>query len=197
MSFEWLATSDFLLPKQLPCRAAMTWLNFISWYDDMSSHKVHFWNLNLSLHDNHKRLISIVCKYWVSYEYIHVTFHKEEYKSVGSNFLHFVTACSGKPQLSNFAQTHCLQIPIYTWLIISCSAYFMSLHNIWIYRGSPTTMLLSNIAPLHNHCYRMWGYSLTTCSSINLSRITSQEKEAVEVIIIKLSPKVYLSVLKC
>ena len=44
------------------------------------------------------------------------TFHKWEYRSVGSNLCpHLV--CSGKSQLSNYANTHCLKTLIQTWLM--------------------------------------------------------------------------------
>ena len=45
---------------------------------------------------------------------LHVTLHKQEY---GSNFLHFVSACSGKSQLSNYATANYLKISIWTWLM--------------------------------------------------------------------------------
>ena len=46
----------------------------------------------------------------------------QEYRTVGSNFLHWCQflVCSGKSQLSNYVNTHCLQISIWTW--------FMSYH---------------------------------------------------------------------
>ena len=46
----------------------------------------------------------------------------QEYRSVGSNFLHLcqLLVCSGKSQLSNYVNAHCLQISIWTW--------FMSYH---------------------------------------------------------------------
>ena len=57
---------------------------------------------------------------------VHVTFHK--YRSVGSNFLHFVQllACSGKSQLSIYAYTHFKNIDIDWAYVISCRDYFMS-----------------------------------------------------------------------
>ena len=46
----------------------------------------------------------------------------QEYKAVGSNLLHLCQflVCSGKSQLSNYVNAHCLQISIWTW--------FMSYH---------------------------------------------------------------------
>ena len=46
----------------------------------------------------------------------------QEYRTVGSNFLHLCQflVCSGKSQLSNYVNAHCLQISIWTW--------FMSYH---------------------------------------------------------------------
>ena len=43
----------------------------------------------------------------------------QEYRTVGSNFLHLCQflVCSGKSQLSNYVNAHCLQISIWTWLM--------------------------------------------------------------------------------
>ena len=49
--------------------------------------------------------------------------------------------------------------------------------------GLPT-MLLSSIAHLYHCSYRMWEYLPTTYSSVNLSQLTSRDKEAVEIITI-------------
>ena len=52
-------------------------------------------------------------------------------------------------------------------------------------------VLLSNISHVYRSSYRMWGHLPTTKSSINLSHLTSREKEAEEIITIKLLPKVH------
>ena len=52
-----------------------------------------------------------------------------------------------------------------------------------------STVLLSNISRLYHHSYRMWGYLPPRVSS-NLCHLTSREKEAVEILTIKLWPKV-------
>ena len=52
---------NYSFPKHLQCRAAMTWLNFISYVhvvlcDDMSWHEVYFWNFQ-----SHKWFINLIC----------------------------------------------------------------------------------------------------------------------------------------
>ena len=102
-------------------RAAMTWLNFMScnfmsWYDDMSWHEVHFWSFNLSLHEkSHKWLITLVCWYLVSYEYMWPCTSR----NIGqiSYILCQLLVCSGKSQLSNYANANYLKISIWTWLM--------------------------------------------------------------------------------
>ena len=71
---------------------------------------------------------------------LHVTLHKQEY---GSNFLHFVSACSGKSQLSNYANANYLKISIWTWFmsyhVKTTLCHDITTYDISIYRGSPTS----------------------------------------------------------
>ena len=55
------------------------------------------------------------------------------------------------------------------------------------------SVLLSNIARFYHRTDRMWGY---LPSSINLSHLTSREKEAAEIITIQLFPKVHYRCLR-
>ena len=97
----------------IPTRATKIWLNFMScnctsWYDDMSWHEVHFWSFNLSLHEkSHKWLITLVCWYLVSYEYMWPCTSR----NIGqiSYILCQLLVCSGKSQLSIYANTNCLK----------------------------------------------------------------------------------------
>ena len=82
----------------------------------MSWHEVHFWSFNLSLHEkSHKWLITLVCWYLVSYEYMWPCTSR----NIGqiSYILCQLLVCSGKSQLSNYVNAHCLQISIWTWLM--------------------------------------------------------------------------------
>ena len=84
----------------------------MSWYDDMWWHEFHFW----SLHEkSHKSLITLVCWYLVSYKYM-CPFTSRNIGQI-SYILCQLLVCSGKSQLSNYANANYLKISIWTWLM--------------------------------------------------------------------------------
>ena len=97
----------------------------------MSWHEVHFWSFNLSLHEkSHKWLITLVCWYLVSYEYMCPCTSK----NIGqiSYILCQLLLCSGKSQLSNYANANYLKISIWT-LLMSYHVKTTLCHDIMTY----------------------------------------------------------------
>ena len=88
-------------------------------------------------------------------------------RSVGSNFLHLyqLLVCSGKSQLSNYVNAHCLQISIWTWFM-SYHVETTLCHDITtydIYRGSPTPMLWYGINLLDT-VQSTKGHTISLCT---------------------------------
>ena len=129
----------------------------MSQYDDMSWQEVLFWSFNLLLHEkSHKRLITLVCWYVVSYKYMWICTSR----NIGqiSYILCQLLVCSGKSQLSNYANANQLKISIWTRLM-SYHVKTTLCHDIMTYDISwqPYILLVAALVSMYVAYWKLLG----------------------------------------